>query len=567
MTQQEQDAAAAKLARRKETIRWYAGVIQKEFDAIPYDGPEYGCEEEELLLPMADGVRLWTRISRPAGQQTFPVLINRSCYPLYLPVYDVYARELTRRGYGYVLQLCRGTGPSEGEWQPYVNERADGKVTIDWLDAQPWAESIGYFGASYLAYTGWAVADLLPPKVKGMVLMVYGTERFLSIYEKGVMRPDAVTGWAMTNAGREITADYLESCRYRPQSQVDEALWGGRLDWYRELLHSTQITDPYWQDGWEREIRAVPGQVRVPVYLVDGWYDNHLTSTLTAWCGLSEEAKAHSWLEVGCWNHLSLPCTDWDGPRHLENGDVHHVLDWFDRLLKRKETPEKQIRAYRIREDRWELLPDWPAAPDGEARFYLAEGGRLTPQPGAGSRSFIYDPQNPCPSRGGEGLLSSIAEAGSRLQPEPNFRPDVVSFLSEPLERPLKICGPMRVRLAVRTDAEDTAFTAKLMEVFPDGKAYNIRSGITTISADLPAGACYTPGETAAVCVELWEIAWTLAPGSRLRLDISSSDFPQYAVHSNTAGPWAAQAQTRTARQTILFGDASVVEIPVQSRE
>lgn len=564
MSQSSQNAAAEKLEQRKATIRWYAGIIQKEFDAIPYDGPEYECREEELFLSMDDGARLWTRVSKPDGLETFPVLINRSCYPLYLPVYDVYARELTRRGYGYVLQLCRGTGPSEGKWEPYVHERADGKVTIDWLDAQPWAESIGYFGASYLASTGWAIADILPPKVKGMLLMVYGTERFLSIYEKGLMRPDAVTGWAMTNAGREITADYMESCRYRPQSQVDEALWGGRLDWYQEMIHSVHITDPHWQSGWERELRAIPGRVKVPVCLVDGWYDNHLTSTLAAYSTLSEGAKAHSWLEVGCWNHLALPCTDWGDPQHLENGDVHHVLDWFDLLLKDKKIPEKKIRTYCIGEDRWYELPDWPSVPDGTLRFYPSAGGLLAERPGEGSGHFIYDPQDPCPSRGGEGLLSSIHEAGSRLQPEPGYRADVLSFLSEPLRQPLRIRGQMKVHLAVRTDAEDTAFTAKLMEVFPDGKAYNIRSSITTIAADLAEGACYTPGEETAVCVELWDIFWTLSPGSRLRLDISSSDFPQYVIHSNTAGPWADQAKTCTADQTIVFGEKSFVEIPVK---
>lgn len=564
MPQHERDAAAKQLEQRKVTIRWYAGIIQKEFDACFYDGPVYDCAEEELYLPMADGVRLWTRVSKPAGLETFPVLINRSCYPLYLPVYDVYARELTRRGYGYVLQLCRGTGPSEGEWEPYVHERADGKVTIDWLDAQPWAESIGYFGASYLANTGWAIADLLPPKVKGMLLMVYGTEPFLSIYEKGLMRPDAVTGWAMTNAGHVITADYLESCRYRPQCRVDVDLWGGQLDWYQNLLHATRITDAYWQSGWEQELRGIPGRIRVPVYLVDGWYDNHLPSTLAAYRTLSEEAKAHSWLEVGYWNHLALPCTDWGNPRHLENGDVHHVLDWFDLLLKNKQLPEKKVRSYRIGEDRWDELPDWPAVPDGVLRFYPDSGGRLSDRPGKGSGSFVYDPQDPCPSRGGEGLLSSLSEAGSRLQPDPDFRPDVLSFLSAPLKQPLKICGPAKIQLTVRTDAEDTAFTAKLMEVFPDGKAYNIRSSITTISADLPEGARYTPGEEAAVCVDLWDISWTLSPGSRLRLDLSSSDFPQYAVHSNTAGPWADQAETRIAHQTVHFGEKSFAELPVQ---
>ena len=101
------------------------------------------------------------------------------------------------------------------------------------------------------------------------------------------------------------------------------------------------------------------------------------------------------------------------------------------------------------------------------------------------------------------------------------------------------------------------------MEVFPDGRAYNIRGGITTIAADLPEGQTYTPGQTAKVCVEMWDMNWTVQPGSCLRLDVSSSDFPQYAVHSNYAGVWSEQGKTRIAHQEILLGEGSFVELPL----
>ena len=161
------------------------------------------------------------------------------------------------------------------------------------------------------------------------------------------------------------------------------------------------------------------------------------------------------------------------------------------------------------------------------------------------------------------GLPRFIRRPGLWLQPEPDYRPDVVSFVSVPLKKALTICGQIKVHLNVATDVDDTAFTAKLMEVFPDGRAYNIRGGITTIAADLPEGQVYTPGQTAKVCVEMWDMNWTVQPGSCLRLDISSSDFPQYAVHSNYAGVWSEQGKTRIAHQKILLGEGSFVELPL----
>ncbi len=165
-------------------------------------------------------------------------------------------------------------------------------------------------------------------------------------------------------------------------------------------------------------------------------------------------------------------------------------------------------------------------------------------------------------------MLTTITEAGTLRQPAPDYRPDVVSFVSRPLIEKLEIAGRIKVRLQVKTDVEDTAFSAKLCEVFPDGRAYNIRSGITTIAADLPEGADYIPGEQTEVSVDFWDIAWTIQPGSCLRLDISSSDFPQYAAHSNYAGIWSDQEKSRIARQVICTGSGECcLELPVAAME
>ena len=567
-----EDQAEKKMTKEEEMrlqILEGARRTREQFDAC--GAPEFPCGfiREESFLPMEDGVRLHMLIYRPEGKSSFPVLVQRGCYPFQTPIYEVYGEELAQRGYGYIMQTCRGVGKSEGDWTPNVNERDDGLTLLKWLNGQDWAESIGYFGASYLALTGWAVADAVPEKVKGMFLTVYGTDRFKSAYEKGLFRHDVLTGWSMANAGHPVTADYLESCRFRPHDRVDEAMWGGTLPWYQDYIHSTRREDPYWQSGWWKQLEEIPAHTRVPVYIVESWYDHHFGSAMNTYAKLCPETKAHSWMDIGCWNHMSMECVAWGEQRHLENGDVARLLEWFDLLLKNRKTPEKRIRAYVMREDRWESFPEWPVPCSQREKVYLRADGSLTEdapkeEEKGKAVSFDYDPEDPCPSHGAESVLTTIAEAGSLLQPAPGYRPDVVSWISEPLTQALCLEGGAKVWLKVRTDVEDTAFSAKLCEVFPDGKAYNIRSGITTIAADLAGKARYTPGDSVQVCIDFWDIVWHMQPGSRIRLDISSADFPQYAAHSNYPGIWSEQAQTRVAHQSILMDPDTFLELPLR---
>ena len=567
LSEEEKQKAQAELQRRIQEAKEKA---REEFRAWGGEETLRGYSREEFFLPMPDGVRLHNLLYRPEGLASFPLLVQRGCYPFQQPYYEVYGEELAARGYGYLMQTCRGVGQSEGEWLPNENERADGRHLLRWLNDQPWVESIGYFGASYLALTGWAVADEVPEKVKGMFLTVYGTDRFKSAYEKGLFRHDVLTGWSMSNAGRPVDADYLESCRFRPHDAVDRELWGGTLPWYQEYIHSVHRSDPYWQGGWWKQLEEIPARTRVPVYIVESWYDHHFGSAMNTYQALSPEIREHSWLDIGCWNHMSMECIQWGQQEHLENGDVKRLLEWFDLLLKKKETPEKRIRAYVMREDRWETYPAWPILNGDRKDYYLRADGtlQLTPEAEAGKTAcFDYDPEDPCPTHGAESVLTTIAEAGSLLQPEPGYRKDVLSWISEPVAEPLRIEGGIKVRLKVRTNVEDTAFSAKLCEVFPDGKAYNIRSGITTIAADLPEGKEYKPGETAEVCIDFWDIVWTVQPGSRLRLDISSSDFPQYTAHSNFAGVWSEQSKTRIAHQEILMAPETRLELSLRTTE
>ena len=525
--------------------------------------------EEEVWITMKDNVKLRAMLYKPIGFHKLPLILQRTCYPQNEPLYRIHARELAKRGYAFLYEYCRGTGGSEGIWEPNVNDRQDGLDTLEWLEQQKWVECIGYWGESYLAFTGWIMADVLTPKVRSLCLANYGTDRYVSAYEKRLFRHDVLTSWAMGNAGYDVTADYLESCKYRPHMFVDEVLWGKKLDWYRDWITNTKPEDDYWKLGFWKELKDIPSKVKVPVYISEGWFDHHLGSALKTWECLSEEVKEHSWLEVGPLDHFGQNSITSYQPQNIKRNKALPFLEWFEQTLKQKILPKKSVDLYVIGEDQWKKVPEWPYQDRRKQTLYLGgcDNGKIAEELGNRGRfEYTYDPQNPVPSRGSEAMLHTVDEIGSLLQPEPGYRDDVITFQSNTFEQDLKIFGKTFVHLFVSTDAEDTAFTAKLMEVMEDGKAYNIRSSITTIGADM---GNYRPNTVIEVCINMWDIAWTIKKGSRLRLDISSSDFPQYAIHSNYPGVWACNDSSKKAQQTICYGSGfpSRIELEVLTEE
>lgn len=557
-----------KLEKRVEEIR-------DIFNRSPYPVQYRQVTQEEQMLPVAPGIRLRTLIIKPVagGKSAFPCVVLRSCYPHEEAVYVETARQYARRGFAYVIQFCRGTGGSEGVWEPNVNERADGKATIDWLCARPWVESVGYWGCSYLALTGWLIADILPDKVKTMYLTHYGTFRHVSAYQDGLFRHDVLTAWAMENAGTPVTADYLESCRYRPHAGVDEALWGVRLDWYRQWVTSTDATAPYWNEGVWQVLQEIPARVRVPLSISGGWFDHHLGSAIETYKHLSPECRVQSEFLIGAWTHWFAPALENDNGTHCENNDLLRAFAWFHRLLVQNEAPKARIATYLIGADRWTERETYAIEGQQTLRLFLSgQGGgqclvRRVEQVEEGERCYRYDPEDPVPSHGAEAMLHSRAEIGSLLQQKPGYRPDVLSFVSTPFEEPLTVMGAIRVHLWVKSDAEDTCFVARIMDVRENGDAYSIRTGITTLAYRNKARERqeYRAGSMVEITIDTWDIAWHFPAGHCLRVDIQSSDFPQYAIHSNTPGVWSQQPACQPANQTLCLSidTPSYVELPV----
>lgn len=532
--------------------------LKQEFERCECDKYYDVMDPVEFMMPMEDGIRLKTIIYRPRIVECVPTITMRSSYPFADGEYRTNAQEYAKRGFAFIYQYCRGTGDSEGEWIPNENERKDGKTFLEWVNSQEWVKNIGYMGCSYLALTGWTVADIVPEKMKTMYLSHYGTSRYTSAYGGGLFRHDILTGWTMGNAGFQIDADYEESCMYMPHNSVDEDLWGKRIDWYREWIHNTRAEDEYWHKGFWGMLKEIPLKVDIPICMVEGWYDHHLASAIETYQALPEKTKKKSRFVIGAWEHGYQIKLEGKKGNDYRNNDTERAFRWFYSILAKEKEPEGGVDYYVIGEDKWYSDSEF-FSKKSEKKVFLSGGKnaigelRFSESQEKGKVSYLYNPKNPVKTQGAESCLVSWKLQGSLLQRQIGIREDVIHFVSDKLDSELEINGRIKVCLTVSSDADDTAFVAKICEENEDGQAYNIRTCVTTLS-NMLSGKKYIPGEIVKIEMEAWDVAWKLSKGSRIRLDITSSDFPQYAVHSNYFGNWDEQAESKIAKQTIYYG-------------
>lgn len=551
-----------------------------KLDSTKICAPQYGYTYQCINVKSSDGDDLLTEMWLPDGKGPWPVVITRTPYLKEAPAdNNAEAQAYAQRGIGRIIQRCRGTGGSAGEYIPNVNERADGLALVNWVAAQPWCKNIGLTGSSYLAFTCWIIADAVPKKVKGIFLSHYGVDRHLSAYKSGLFRQDILTTWAIQNAGlaqqptfADNTRPYFEQMRYMPQVEMDTVMLGKTLSWYRDWITHTDYPDLYWHEGYWEQLRQIPKQIRIPMYIIAGHYDHHLEGTLLGYQLLPEETKAKSRLVVGSWNHFFSITPRMGARQHACDIDLGaEAFNWFHGILCDGVTPEPQVSVYAVGKDEWMTFRNWPEMAVKPMTLYLTKDRQIskTAPVNGGTISYTYDPQNPVLTIGGETAFTSYNRSGSILQPAPDYRDDVVTFLSDALTQPLLVSGSITANIQFSSDCEDTSVAFKVSELLPDGTAYNIRTGITTLAfRDDPLGnrQNYKPGTVVELKIETLPILWQFREGSRIRVDITSSDFPQYSIHSNYPGVWSKQNRTKPAHQTIHFGKTNI-EIPHKVRD
>lgn len=548
----------------------------------------YAFTKETIMLPMDDGVKLETIIWKPVGDGPWPTAFTRGPYG----TGDAIGEEYAKRGFAYVYQNCRGKGNSEGEYVANVDERRDGLASLNWLNEQDWVESIGMHGHSYLALTTWIVGDVLPEKVEALHVQCYGVLRNLSVSHSGLVAIDNICAWTMQNCTDAFTYDnYIESSQYLPQIKVDEDKWGGHVDGYADWVNHPNFTDDYWNEGVWGDLKNAIGKIDVPITVVGGYWDHHFEGTMEGWNMLSDEIKENSHFVLGPWNHSFGYASTWKGGENYGYDRVTDTYDWFYSIMVKDKVPTTGVDAYVVGEDEWVHLDSFPVESDGSMTYYMTNDktdgvtgtayALSTEKPSAEDTfQYVYDPSDPKWAEGGECFLTSSREGnedgkypmhdlrGSHALSPAGYRDDVISFVSEPMAQDTTLAGNLVANLFVSTDVEDTAFTYTISEVDADGVAHNIRNGLLTLAYRndryAPAVNDYKPGTVVEMEIESLPIVWTVSAGNRIRIDISSSNFPEFSNHTNTVGNWAEQTEYKVANQTIYVGGthASSVTLP-----
>ncbi|MGH0033587.1 MAG: CocE/NonD family hydrolase [Myxococcota bacterium] len=505
---------------------------------------------DDVAVVMRDDVALRTRRWSPADGGRRPAVVIRTPYGIGwnppLPLLPFLARLLAGRGYHVVLQDTRGRYRSQGRFAPFVHEREDGLDTLDWVAEQPWCDGrIGMWGASYFGYTQWAVSAAARPYLKALVPIVTSTDFHGLFYPGGAFSLLSSLRWAASNGdrrGRRAPERRLPAAaRVRPMADAVRAA-RRHAPFFDDWVEHPE-RDDYWAGVDLPDARSTS---RVPALSIAGTWDIFGRVQLDDYAAMRDS----TWLDLGPFAHGSYAVSPrklgWKQagfgrllPASLEFLD-HHLMD---RPLERD-----RVRRYVVGEDRWVEEPEWPPPGTRELRLFLRGDGRATREPPGrdeASRSYAYDPEDPVPTRGGS-LLGP--RAGPDDQRGLEQRADVRTYETEPLSRPLCLAGPVSMRLVVSTDAEATDFTAKLVHLPRDesAPAINLCDGIRRVAR--------AQGGTFAVEIGMWPVSAVLPAGDRLRIEVSSSNFPRYDAHPNVPGNPAHATATKVARQTLHHG-------------
>src|SRR5215813_2766257 len=468
----------------------------------------------DIEVPMRDGTRLRANVYRPQDEGQYPVLLTRLPYGKDLPIGSgvLDPVQAARRGYSVIVQDTRGRFMSEGEWRPFESEAQDGYDTIEWAARQPFSDGqVGTFGGSYFGFTQWAAATQQPKALKAMVPYITWADPLNGFaYRGGALELGTAAQW-----GLMMGLDTLVKKHRGDPRALGAAISAlvGELDklgasGYSELPLSEfgplkrQPVSPMFFERLSMPVDRASmdpvnllgkhARVDVPTLNVGGWYDVFLADTIihfTEMHRLGRPAK----LLIGPWTHVGRgdPIGDLAfgfGSQlsfiNLQYDFGRLQLRWFDHWLKGVDTgmlAEPPIQLFVMGANRWRYEQEWPLARAVNTLFYLRAGGALgqeLPSSEEPPDRYVYDPASPVPTHGGALLLVPEYPPGAFDQREIELRPDVLTFTTDALPEDTEVTGPVSVHLWACTSAPDTDFVARLVDVYPDGRAYNLTDGI-----------------------------------------------------------------------------------------
>ncbi|MBA3652811.1 MAG: CocE/NonD family hydrolase, partial [Actinobacteria bacterium] len=517
---------------------------------------------DEFMVAMGDGTQLSTEVVTADDGEPRPTLLIRTPYSRIGARQADDAIGLARLGWSVVMQDARGTAASEGEWHPFRNERSDGADTVAWCAAQPWSDGrVAMWGASYVGITQLMAAAERPPALRAIAPMVtsaWADEGWT--YEGGALQLGFAMPWAAMMAA---------ACPRIAKRDLDRAA-AVMADWpaaYRQPLgdHPVRALSPAFVDWLSADQRRVwkdldiakkVARADIPAFFVAGWYDLFCDGTLRTFASIEAPAR----IVVGPWTHAGL----WlDTTPEVQFGDAANgiaqdvrgeALRWMRRAIDGEEV-EGGARLFVMGVNAWREFDGWPP-PSTPARFFLTDEASLqsSPPAEAGRHSFDYDPHNPVPTRGGRTLGPYLPMAGPVDQHDVEARGDVLVYTSAPLTKPLTVIGQVEATIRFSTTGRSADVTVKLVDVHPDGRALNVVDSVRRLP--------FTPGRPKNVDVAVGATAMCFLAGHRIRVEVSSSNFPRLDRNPSTGEHWGDATVLQGARQTVHLG-SSRVTLPV----
>jgi putative CocE/NonD family hydrolase len=551
--------------------------------------------EKSIMVPMRDGAVLSTDLYMPKGlDQDLPTILVRTVYGKnsafgWNPVLEL----LVQRGYVVAIQDIRGRYESTGRFRVATNRRQDGDDTIDWVIDQPWSSGkVAGAGCSYLGETQVVMAATRHPAFVTAIPMsaatgFYAPGRAWSSYDGGVFELAQTAGW-FAGSGTSVyyqppdwvdrrewfTSEAAKLFRQDPEIDFDAYLplletlptatilqrAGLPPTEYDEFVASLPDGDYYREKDWAQ----ADDQFNIPAIIMDSWYDYGAAESLQLFKQFqdtadSAAARDNQFIIIGPSTHCGYPWATEQtivgerdlGDARLDFTDIQ--LRWYDHWMKGIDngiTEMPKVQYYLMGKNEWRQADEWPVPGTREQRWYLDSGGAANSRRGDGVLSlskpqqgnvdrFTYDPAAPVPSLGGHTCCTGTdTEAGGYDQSEIEMRHDVLVYTSEPLEEGIEVTGALEVVLQVSSSAVDTDFMAKLVDVYPDGRAFNIQEGALRMRhrEGLDREVMMEPGSVYEARLDLHVTSNFFGPGHRIRLEVSSSNFPRFERNLNTGG-------------------------------
>jgi putative CocE/NonD family hydrolase len=541
---------------------------------------------EQAETKMRDGVVLRSDIYRPSTEGKFPVLLNRTPYEKVNEL--AFGLRAASQGYVVISQDVRGRYTSDGEWYPFKHEINDGYDSVEWAASLPYSNGkVGMLGGSYGGATQLLAAVSTPPHLVGLFSWVTASDYHEGwVYQGGAfqqwLNESMTTFYALDSLQRRAAVNVWLRALKLPLASYP--LFGsGRQDDPTVTLPELApyfldwLVHPSYDDYWKRlSIEEHFSRITVPILHIGAWYDVFLGGTLRNYLGIkarggSEAARRGQRLLVMVGGHVG------PGPRI---GDVGFGLDsvvnvedlalrWYDYLLKGVKNgleSEKPVKLFVMGKNVWRDEDDWPLARARNKRFYFHSQGKANSLSGDGTLStsppggepadqYVYDPGDPAPTHGGPACCDKVhLAAGAADQRSVEARKDVLVYATPPFKEEFEVTGPVSVELFARSSAIDTDFTGKLVDVWPNGFAQNLTEGIVRARyrGSTERVEFMNPRETYKFTIDLWATSNVFLKGHRLRLEISSSNFPRFDRNLNTGEDMGRGTRWVKATNTVL---------------